>query len=136
MSKSTNETNLLGVITQAFITFSSLQALSCEDNDEHGLFFSDSFPTFLRQQINNNRATLEPLNTDQVAAVLSQQDVEPRWCFIRLINGYVLFMRSEEQRKTLLQWVESDIGKLCAEEARQQNRFVDASHISLQGTAN
>ena len=136
MSKSTNETNLLGVITQAFIAFSSLQELDCADVDGQLLFFSDSFPVFLRQQISNNRATLEPLNTDQMAAVLSQQDVEPRWCFIRVLNGYILFMRNEEQCKTLLQWVEADIGKHCMEEARQQNRFVDASHISWQGSEN
>lgn len=136
MSKSTNETNLLGVITQAFITFSSLKELDCVDDGRQGLFFSDSFPGFLRQQIFNNHETLEPLNIDAIATILSQQDVEPRWCFIRVLNGYILFMRSEEPCKTLLQWVETDIGKHCAEEARQQNRFVDASHISLQDSEN
>lgn len=132
MSKSTNETKLLGVITQAFITFSSLKEFDCVDDGRQRLFFSDSFPGFLRQQIFNNHETLEPLNIDTIATILSQQDVEPRWCFIRVLNGYILFMRSEEQCKTLLQWVETDIGKHCAEEARQQNRFVDASHISAQ----
>lgn len=136
MSKRPKKSNLLGVITQAFIVLSTPQEPDYVNDKGQTLFFSDSFPDFLRQQICNNHGSLEPLNLDVIEGILNKQEIQPCWCFIRVLNGYILIMRSEERSKTLLQWVEPDIGKHCVEEARQQNRFVDASHISFQASDN
>ena len=124
--------NLLSEITQAFLAFNTLEIPDYVNSEEQNYYFVGAFPEFLRQHISNPGRAPKPLLSDAISDILGQQNVEPCWCFTRVLHGYILIMHSNQRSTTLLQWVEPDIGKDYVKEARQQGRFVDSSQRSFK----
>ena len=120
-------TNLLSLVTRTFLVFSRLENPDYVSKAGENIFFSDSFPAFLRQQVLATEHALDAINIAAIMQVLNRQDIEPTWCFARVLNGYILVMRSEPRAKMLLEWIEFDTGKQYVAEAQKQDRFVDLS---------
>jgi hypothetical protein len=124
--------SLLSEITLAFLALNTLENPDYVNSEGQNYHFVGAFPELLREHIGDPSREPTPLLGDAICQILGQQNVEPCWCFTRVLHGYILIMHSNQRSTTLLQWVEPGIGKHYAEEARQQGRFVDSSQRSIK----
>lgn len=131
MANTSKQSNLLGVLANTYLRFNQLED---EQTLEQQIFWGSDFPAEMAAQLPTADTDLSVVLHDSVLQKLCNQDVQPSWCLVQLLPGWVFVMHSEADQRTLLEWMPKDEGNPLAAEAKQQDRFVQVSDLFLNPT--
>ena len=126
MANTSKQSNLLGFLTNTYLRFNQL-----EDEQTLGqqVFWGSDFPAEMAAQLPTAATNLSAVLHDSVLQKLNNQDVQPSWCLVQLLPGWVFVMHSEADQRTLLEWIPKQEGNALAAEAKRQGRFVQISDL-------